>query len=112
LAQNAPTNGSFARDSSLPHVGQVFIGMKESDPRYKTLSGVLPIMEDDEAAINSELRYIVIELMKLAAQNQSSFDEEMDAFIDNAYKLRTVLIGESFPATKPKNFFPASKSRR
>jgi hypothetical protein len=50
--------------------------------------------EDDAYCENSEMRFLVIELMKLAARKGTSFDFELAEFIDNAYKLREALFDE------------------
>ena len=50
-------------------------------------------MEEERGAESySELRYIVIELMKLAAAKGTTFDEELSEFVKNAYKLRMAVV--------------------
>ena len=56
--------------------------------------------EEAEASINSELRFIAIELSKLAAQKGTTFDMELDEFIDNTYKLRQAILGMSPPVQR------------
>lgn len=47
-------------------------------------------MEDRED-VSSEIRYLTLELMKLAARQNKSFKEIVNEFIDNAYFLQTTL---------------------
>lgn len=46
---------------------------------------------DELAAVNSELRFITLELMKIAAQKNKSFDAVMREFVGNAFKLKRTL---------------------
>ena len=55
---------------------------------------------EDLASINSEIRFITLELMKLAAQRGVSFDEVLDEFLQNATVLRTGLRTGAVPASK------------
>ncbi len=43
---------------------------------------------------NSEMRFLVLELMRLAAKKGTTFDVELAEFIDNTYKLREALFEE------------------
>ncbi|MFA5247293.1 MAG: hypothetical protein WC408_05385 [Candidatus Micrarchaeia archaeon] len=43
---------------------------------------------------NSEMRFLVLELMRLASKKGTSFDLELAEFIDNTYKLREALFEE------------------
>jgi hypothetical protein len=43
---------------------------------------------------NSEMRFLVLELMKLAAKKGTTFELELSEFIDNTYKLREALFEE------------------
>lgn len=43
--------------------------------------------EDEIASINSEMRFITLELMKLAQQKRKSFREVAREFISNTYAL-------------------------
>jgi len=43
---------------------------------------------EDLASVNSELRFITLELMKLAAQRNSSFDDVLGEFMQNTCTLR------------------------
>ena len=47
---------------------------------------------DDIAVINSELRYLTIELMKIAAQSGISFDDAVDDYIANTHKLKKLFL--------------------
>ncbi|MCX8196892.1 MAG: hypothetical protein N3G80_01070 [Candidatus Micrarchaeota archaeon] len=50
--------------------------------------------EDRQMAANSELRYITLELMKIAQKSGKSFDEVAEEFISNADKLQKMIYGE------------------
>ncbi|MFH1107150.1 MAG: hypothetical protein V1787_04610 [Candidatus Micrarchaeota archaeon] len=51
-------------------------------------------MEDFEEAssVNSELRFLTIELMKIAVQQNRTFDDVLAEYFDNAYKLKRRLL--------------------
>ncbi len=46
-------------------------------------------MEDFEEAsmVNSEVRFLTVELMKIAVQTNRSFDAVLSEYFDNAFKL-------------------------
>ncbi len=46
---------------------------------------------DELAAVNSELRFITLELMKIAAQKNAPFDSVLSEFVGNAFKLKRTL---------------------
>lgn len=52
--------------------------------------------EDDDQAVaaNSEIRYIALELMKLAAKSGRSFETVAAEYIQNAEKLSSMIAGE------------------
>jgi hypothetical protein len=58
-------------------------------------------MEDPEDAgvVSSEIRYITIELMKIASREKKSFSKVASEFIGNAYALNS-LIEESIAKTE------------
>ncbi len=43
---------------------------------------------EEVAAINSEMRYLCLELMKIAGQRNTSFDQVMREFISNTNTLK------------------------
>ena len=43
--------------------------------------------EDEQAQVNSEMRYLALELMKLAVQRKQPFKLVMGEFIDNVFSL-------------------------
>jgi len=45
------------------------------------------MMEEELVGVNAELRYITVELMKIAAQRNVSFDEIAQEYIGNVYFL-------------------------
>ena len=54
-----------------------------------------------DESINTELRYITIELMKIAARRRKGFPDVAGEFISNVYTLKTMLNkGASKGATK------------
>ena len=56
---------------------------------------------EELAAVNSELRFITLELMKIAAQQNKSFEQVQQEFMANAFKLkRTLLRSETAPRKK------------
>ena len=52
--------------------------------------------EDDERAVaaNSEIRYIALELQKLAQKSGRSFEEVAAEYMRNAEKLASMIAGE------------------
>jgi hypothetical protein len=46
---------------------------------------------DELAAVNSELRFITLELMKISASQDKSFDKVLREFVGNAFKLKRTL---------------------
>jgi len=58
--------------------------------------------EDDERAVaaNSEIRYIALELMKLAQKSGRSFDEVAAEYMRNAEKLSSMIAGEDAAAVR------------
>lgn len=50
--------------------------------------------DEEQLSENSEMRFLVVELMKLAAKKGTSFDFELSEFIDNTYKMREALFDE------------------
>jgi hypothetical protein len=49
---------------------------------------------DEESAANSELRFLTIELMKIAVSTNRSFDAVLCEYFENAYKLKSRLLLE------------------
>lgn len=47
---------------------------------------------EEIAAVNSELRFITLELMKIAAQQNKDFDQVLREFMHNAFHLRRALL--------------------
>ncbi|MEM4390009.1 MAG: hypothetical protein QXG98_05095 [Candidatus Micrarchaeia archaeon] len=56
--------------------------------------------EEDAAGINSEIRYITLELMKLAARKKKPFRQVAAEFIKNVYAMRR-LIKQRVTARRP-----------
>jgi hypothetical protein len=50
--------------------------------------------EDGQMAANSEMRYIALELTKLAAKSGRSFDEVAEEYLRNTEKLQMLIYGE------------------
>jgi hypothetical protein len=60
-------------------------------------------MEEDEdraVAANSEIRFIALELMKLAQKSGRSFDEVAAEYMKNAEKLSDMITGEEIAPVK------------
>ncbi|MCX6777688.1 MAG: hypothetical protein NT157_02275 [Candidatus Micrarchaeota archaeon] len=51
--------------------------------------------EDEMATINSEMRYISLELMKIASKDGRSFEEVAEEFVSNVYRLETIIKSRS-----------------
>jgi hypothetical protein len=47
--------------------------------------------EEDKGNANSEMRYITLELMKLASKRKSTFKKVASEFVENAYALAELL---------------------
>lgn len=59
--------------------------------------------EDDEAySANSEMRYISLELMKLAQKSGKSFEQVACEYIANTARLQEMILGEDEPAKRGK----------
>jgi hypothetical protein len=58
--------------------------------------------EGPEAGVNSEIRYITLELMKLAQKSGKSFGEIANEYLDNACKLQEMITGEPDASAKKK----------
>lgn len=52
---------------------------------------------EDLAAINSELRLITLELMKIAAQEKKPFENVLKEFTDNAFRTKRTLMKADSP---------------
>jgi hypothetical protein len=47
---------------------------------------------EEMAIMNSELRFITVELMKIALEKNLSFDQVMAEYFQNAYKLKRKIL--------------------
>ncbi len=55
--------------------------------------------EEDEAySANSEMRYISLELMKLAQKSGKTFEQVAVEYIENTSRLQEMIMGEEEPA--------------
>jgi|GEM_PF-1770239 len=66
-------------------------------------------MEDEEempSGANSEIRFIALELMRLAQKSNRSFDEVASEFIENTVKLQDMI------AVAADDGAPSAKARR
>ncbi|MEW5955618.1 MAG: hypothetical protein AB1626_03725 [Candidatus Micrarchaeota archaeon] len=52
---------------------------------------------EEEAAINSEIRFIVLELMKISASTGKPFEEVANEFCENASQLKKALHEAAAP---------------
>ncbi len=48
-------------------------------------------MDDDKAAANTEIRYITIELMKIASRRKKPFGQLAYEFVSNTYTLEKMI---------------------
>ncbi len=55
----------------------------------------------DVESSNSEIRYLTIELMKIAVQKGKSFDEVAEEFISNVIKLKDMIEKRFVNVKKP-----------
>jgi len=53
--------------------------------------------EDEPYAANSELRYITLELMKIAEKKGASFDEMAADYVNNTFKLKKLIEEKDAP---------------
>lgn len=58
---------------------------------------------EELASINSEIRFLTVELMKIAAKRNLSFEAVLEEFVSNAYQVKKSLSSEK-PAKAQKNF--------
>ena len=65
---------------------------------------------DDLEAVSSEIRYITIELMKIASREKKSFGKIASEFISNTYALNS-MIEESIARTESFRKEGKAKSR-
>lgn len=47
--------------------------------------------EDEIVSVNSEVRYISLELMKIASKEKRSFKEVASEFVDNVYYMHSLI---------------------
>ncbi|MEM2137985.1 MAG: hypothetical protein QW568_02765 [Candidatus Anstonellaceae archaeon] len=58
--------------------------------------------EQGDYAANQEIRFIALELMKLAQKSGKSFDEVAREYMDNTIKLQMLISGEEQPQAQKK----------
>ncbi|MFH0972256.1 MAG: hypothetical protein V1835_06880 [Candidatus Micrarchaeota archaeon] len=52
---------------------------------------------EELAIVNSELRFLTVELMKIALERGKSFDEVLSEYFSNAYKLKRRILTNQYP---------------
>lgn len=52
---------------------------------------------EDLSAVNSELRFLTMELMKIAVEQNKTFDQVLSEYFVNAYKLKRRLVWQGAP---------------
>lgn len=52
---------------------------------------------EEMAIVNSELRFLTVELMKIALERGKSFDEVLAEYFSNAYKLKRKILTMHYP---------------
>ncbi|MCK4319201.1 hypothetical protein KAW38_01365 [Candidatus Micrarchaeota archaeon] len=55
-------------------------------------------IEDDSSSANSELRYLTLELMKLAVKENRTFKQISQEYVENVFLLQTLI--ENSPAER------------
>ncbi len=55
-------------------------------------------IEDDSSSSNSELRYLTLELMKLAIKKNRTFEQISQEYVENVFLLQTLI--ENGPAER------------
>ncbi len=53
--------------------------------------------EDEPYAANSELRYITLELMRIAEKKGTTFDEMASDYVENTFKLKKLIEERDLP---------------
>jgi len=67
-------------------------------------------MQEELVSVNAELRYITVELMKIASQRNISFDKIAKEYVSNVYHLDIAIRnGKAVEEGKPAKF--AAKGR-
>lgn len=66
--------------------------------------------EENQSAAASEMRYISLELMKLAQKSGKTFEQLAQEFIENTFRLREIISGE--PQKKRARSGKAASSRQ
>jgi len=62
---------------------------------FLLLFSVFHTMDDEQASANAEMRYLTLELMKIAAQRRVKFSDVTREFIENVYALDTLVRSKS-----------------
>ncbi|MBU1196993.1 hypothetical protein KJ765_00620 [Candidatus Micrarchaeota archaeon] len=52
---------------------------------------------EELSAVNSELRFLTLELMKIAVEQNKSFDQVLSEYFVNAHKLKRRLLWNAAP---------------
>ena len=60
-------------------------------------------MDEERANANSEIRYIALELTKIAKRQKKPFKAVAAEFVQNVYTLENMLRTSSFPRVPAKN---------
>ena len=64
---------------------------------------------DENTAANSEIRYITLELMKLAQKSGRSFKQVADEYLQNAEDLQKLIVGDEAQHPNKKGAFTKEK---
>lgn len=57
-------------------------------------------MDDEQASANVEMRYLTVELMRLAARRKASFNDVANEFIENVYTLESLVRKKTAAKTR------------
>jgi hypothetical protein len=65
--------------------GEVGLGFKKAAAQYETMD------EDEPEPLSAEMRFIALELMKIAAQRKTTFEKVAEEYIGNTYLLNSMI---------------------
>jgi len=61
---------------------------------------VTGVEEDELVQVNSEMRYLTLELMKVATKRKARFKDVLNEFIQNTYALKHAIRNSTFRKAK------------
>ncbi|MEK6954704.1 MAG: hypothetical protein AABX01_06850 [Candidatus Micrarchaeota archaeon] len=67
---------------------------------------------EDMAIVNSELRFLTVELMKMALEQHRSFDDVLAEYFSNAYKLKRKILSMHYPKAYKFKYHASTPQRK